>query len=113
MRNQPFPRERWLTTASDARKAAVFTDAHFDVLEGIETVAQAAGRTVLDVALARLLAEPGVTAVLRARRRRLMRGRTLGRDWELTAEEVAAVDAAAPRDPDSAPTPSALTGFAP
>jgi aryl-alcohol dehydrogenase-like predicted oxidoreductase len=113
-RNQPFPEGTRLTTASEARKAAVFTDAHFDVLEGIERVAQVAGHSVLDVALARLLAEPGVTAVLPgAASAAHVRANAGAGDWELTPEEVAAVDVAAPSDPDSAPTPSTLTGFAP
>jgi len=53
-----------LGEASDARKEAVFNDENFDVVEAIAELAAAHGMTVLDIALARPLHVPGVTAVI-------------------------------------------------
>jgi aryl-alcohol dehydrogenase-like predicted oxidoreductase len=101
-----------LANASPERKAAVFTDEHFDVLEGIEAFAAARGHTVLDVALARLLAEPGLAAVLPgAASAAHARANAAAASWVLSPDEIAEVDRLAPSDPLSPNTPSTLSGF--
>ena len=101
-----------LAKASAERQAAVFTDEHFDVLEGLRAFASRSGHSVLEVALARLLAEPGVAAVLPgAAFDWHARANAAAADWELTPAEVAEVDRLAPSDPNSKDTPSAAHGI--
>ncbi|MCL2394726.1 MAG: aldo/keto reductase [Acidimicrobiaceae bacterium] len=101
-----------LAVASEARKAAVFTDEHFDILEALTAFAKDRGHSVLDLALARLLAEPGVAAVIPgASLPEHATASAAAGDWVLTPEEIAEVDRIVPYDPASPGTPSTMNGF--
>jgi aryl-alcohol dehydrogenase-like predicted oxidoreductase len=101
-----------LATAHPRRQEAAFTDEHFDILEGLEAFAAARGRAVVDVALARLLAEPGLKAVLPgAASAAHVRSNANAATMKLSAEEIAEIDAIAPTIPDSPDTPSSENGY--
>jgi aryl-alcohol dehydrogenase-like predicted oxidoreductase len=101
-----------LATSHPLRQQAVFTDEHFDVLEGLRTFADARGRTVVDVALARLLAEPGLAAVLPgAASAAHVRANANAATLKLSAEEIAEIDAIAPTIADAPDTPSVDNGY--
>lgn len=111
-RGGPLPPNTRLAVASEARKAAVFTDEHFDILEELTSFAKERGHSVLDLALARLLAEPGVAAVIPgASLPEHARAAAAAGDWVLTPEEIAEVDRIVPYDPNSPGTPSTMNGF--
>jgi aryl-alcohol dehydrogenase-like predicted oxidoreductase len=101
-----------LATSHPLRQAAAFTDEHFDVLEGLEAFAEARGRRVVDVALARLLAEPGLKAVLPgAASADHVRSNANAATMKLSAEEIAEIDAIAPTTANSPDTPSVENGY--
>jgi len=101
-----------LANAHPLRQEAVFTDEHFDVLEGLVGFAEARGRTVLDVALARLLAEPGLAAVLPgAASAQHVRSNAHAATMQLNAEEIAEIDRIAPTVADCPDTPSSENGY--
>jgi aryl-alcohol dehydrogenase-like predicted oxidoreductase len=112
VRGGPLAPDTRLAVASEARKAAVFTDEHFDILEALTAFAKERGHSVLDLALARLLAEPGVAAVIPGaslpEHARALAG---AGDWVLTPDEIAEVDRIVPYDPSSPGTPSSMNGF--
>lgn len=111
-RGGPLAPNTRLAVASEARKAAVFTDEHFDVLEALTAFAKERGHPVLDLALARLLAEPGVAAVIPgASLPEHARAAAAAGDWVLTPDEIAEVDRIVPYDPSSPGTPSTMNGF--
>jgi aryl-alcohol dehydrogenase-like predicted oxidoreductase len=101
-----------LATSHPLRQAAAFTDEHFDVLEGLAAFAEARGRTVVAVALGRLLAEPGLAAVLPgAASAEHVRANANAATLKLSAEEIAEIDAIAPTIPNSPDTPSVENGY--
>jgi len=101
-----------LANAHPLRQEAVFTDEHFDVLEGLVAFAEKRGRTVVDVALARLLAEPGLAAVLPgAASAAQVRSNANAATMKLSAEEIAEIDAIAPTIPNCPDTPSSENGY--
>ncbi|MBO0748227.1 MAG: aldo/keto reductase, partial [Acidimicrobiaceae bacterium] len=111
-RGGPLAPNTRLAVASEARKSAVFTDEHFDVLEALTAIAEERGHSVLDLALARLLAEPGVAAVIPgASLPEHATANAAAGDWVLTPEEIAEVDRIVPYDPSSPGTPSTMNGF--
>lgn len=107
----PAPGTR-IAAASARRQAAILTDAHFDVVEALAVFAAARGKTVLDVALARLLAEPGVAAVLPGAASAAHASKNAAcADWVLTDAEIDEIDRLAPADATSPDTPSKATGY--
>jgi aryl-alcohol dehydrogenase-like predicted oxidoreductase len=101
-----------LANSHPLRQAAVFTDEHFDILEGLTAFAEARGRTVLDVALARLLAEPGLAAVLPgAASVEHVRSNALAATMKLSAGEIDEIDRIAPSVPNCPDTPSSANGY--
>ncbi|HEY5272447.1 MAG TPA: aldo/keto reductase [Acidimicrobiales bacterium] len=101
-----------LATAHPRRQEAAFTDEHFDVLEGLAAFAEARGRTVLDVALARLLAEPGLAAVLPgAASAQHVQSNANAATMQLNAAEIAEIDRIAPTVAGSPDTPSSENGY--
>lgn len=74
--------------------AALLSDETFDVLDALAAWAAARDRTVLELAVAWLLAKPAVASVIAgATRPEQARGNAAAAGWVLTAEEVAEVDA--------------------
>jgi aryl-alcohol dehydrogenase-like predicted oxidoreductase len=101
-----------LATAHPRRQEAAFTDEHFDVLEGLAAFAEARGRTVLDVALARLLAEPGLAAVLPGgASAQHVQSNANAATMQLNAEEIAEIDRIAPTVAGCPDTPSSENGY--
>ena len=71
------------------------TDENLARVERLEAVAARAGRTVLDLAVAWLLARPAVASVIAgATRPEQVRANAAGAAWRLGADDLAAVDAA-------------------
>jgi aryl-alcohol dehydrogenase-like predicted oxidoreductase len=101
-----------LARAGDARRAAVFSAEHFDALEALSAFAAGRSSSVLDIALARLLAEPGVTMVIPgfSHPSEALDGAVAG-DIELTAGEIAEIDRIVPSNPAAPDTPSRRRGF--
>jgi aryl-alcohol dehydrogenase-like predicted oxidoreductase len=101
-----------LSDAHPLRQAAVFTDAHFDILDGLTAFAEARGRSVVEVALARLLAEPGLAAVLPgAASSQHVRQNALAATMKLSAADIAEIDRIAPSVPNCPDTPSSANGY--
>jgi aryl-alcohol dehydrogenase-like predicted oxidoreductase len=101
-----------LSRAGEARRAAVFSEEHFAIIEELSEFAARRGKTVLDVSLARLLAEPGVTMVIPGPSHPAEAAADAAAGtWRLTAEEIAEIDRIAPSDPASPDTPSRRRGF--
>jgi len=70
------------------------TDAKLDVVEALAEWAEARGRTLLDVAFAWLLGQPSIPSVIAgATKPEQVRGNVAAGAWELTADELAEVDA--------------------
>jgi len=66
------------------------TDDVFDRLEAVEHYAEERGRSLLEVAVAGLLAQPAVASVIAgATSREQVRANARAADWELTAEDLA------------------------
>ena len=71
----------------------MFTDANFDILEGLEAFAKERGHTVLDLAFAWLLANPAVTSVIAGATKPgqvTSNAATVG--WLLSDEEMSEID---------------------
>lgn len=111
-RNGPLPEGTRLAVASKKRQDAVFTDAHFDVLEALTRYANERGHSVVELALGRLLAEPGVAAVIPgASLPEHARANAAAGSWVLNDDDIAAVDRIIPCDPQSPDTPSTMNGY--
>ncbi|HVB07029.1 MAG TPA: aldo/keto reductase [Acidimicrobiales bacterium] len=112
-RGEPLPEGTRLAAASPERKAAVFTEHNFDVVEALTAFAEARGHAVLELAFARLLAEPGVVSVIAgATWGEQARANAAAGAWQLSADEIAEVDRLAPASADDADTPSRAHGVA-
>jgi aryl-alcohol dehydrogenase-like predicted oxidoreductase len=111
-RGEVPPEATRLGQASEARKTAVFTDANFSVVEALDELAQRYGRRVLDIALARPLHIPGVTAVIAgATWPDQVRANAVAGSWQLDPALCEQIDAIAIARPDAADTPSAARGI--
>jgi aryl-alcohol dehydrogenase-like predicted oxidoreductase len=112
-RGAALPEGTRLAAASPERKDAVFTSHNFDLVEALAEFATSRGHTLLDLAFARLLAQPGVTSVIAgATWGEQARANAAAASWVLTAEEISEVDRLAPSDASSPDTPSRAHGVA-
>jgi aryl-alcohol dehydrogenase-like predicted oxidoreductase len=112
-RGAPLPGGTRLGAASTARKAAVFTTENFDVVEQLTNFAMQHGKTLLDVALARLIYVPGVTSVIAgATWPDQVRANAASAQWVLSEELCREIDVIAPCRGDAKDTPSAAHGIA-
>lgn len=112
-RDAPPPHGTRLANASAARKAAVFTNENFDLVEQLSDLAKQYGKSLLDVALARLLCVPGVTSVIAgATWPHQVRANAACADWILSKDVQREIDAIAPCNAHSRDTPSAAHGVA-
>jgi aryl-alcohol dehydrogenase-like predicted oxidoreductase len=88
-RGQPAPEGSRLAAAD----RGMFTDANFDILEGLEAFAQERGHTVLDLAFAWLLANSAVSSVIAgATSAEQAQANAKTADWTLTDDEAARVN---------------------
>jgi aryl-alcohol dehydrogenase-like predicted oxidoreductase len=68
----------------------VLTDQAFDRIEGLEAFAQARGHTVLELAIAGLASQPGVSSVIAgATTPEQVRANAASAEWELSADDLA------------------------
>jgi aryl-alcohol dehydrogenase-like predicted oxidoreductase len=112
-RSEPLPEGTRLFNASDARKEAVFTDENFGIIEQLSVIAAKHGKTLLDLALARLLHVPGVTSVIAgATWPDQVRANARSTEWALSEELCREIDKIAPCRAESKDTPSAAHGIA-
>lgn len=71
----------------------MFTDANFDILEGLEAFAAERDHTVLELAFAWLLANPSVSSVIAgATRPEQIVANAAAAGWQLSPEELAQID---------------------
>ncbi|MEE8362645.1 MAG: aldo/keto reductase, partial [Dehalococcoidia bacterium] len=76
------------------------TDANFDVLEALEAFTAERGHSMVDLALAWLLAHPEVSSVIAgATRAEQVAQNAAACEWELTTEDMAELDAILPGTP--------------
>ena len=112
-RHEVPPKGTRLANASDARKQAVLADANFDVIEQLTLLAQHHGKTLLDLALARLIHTPGVSSIITGVTwPDQVRANAAGASWQLDEDLCAQIDAIAPCVEGSRDTPSAAGGIA-
>jgi aryl-alcohol dehydrogenase-like predicted oxidoreductase len=91
-RSEPFPTGTRL--ARNERFAAGATDENFDRIEAYEAFARGRGRTITELAIAWLLAQPAVASVIAgATRPEQVQANAAAATWVLSAEEAAAVAA--------------------
>jgi aryl-alcohol dehydrogenase-like predicted oxidoreductase len=77
--------------------ARLLTDAALDRVEALRAYAQERGRTLLDVAVGGLAAQPAVTSVISgATRPEQVRANVAGGEWKPTAADLEALDAVVP-----------------
>ena len=87
-RGEPRPEG---TRLSD--RESVFTDETFDRLEALEEFAQERGRTLLQVAIGGLLAQPAIASVIAgATKPEQVRANVAAAEWEATPEDLAALN---------------------
>jgi aryl-alcohol dehydrogenase-like predicted oxidoreductase len=71
----------------------MLSDANFDILEGLETFAQARDHTILDLAFAWLLANPAVTSVIAgATKPEQVAANAATVGWKLSPEDLTEID---------------------
>jgi aryl-alcohol dehydrogenase-like predicted oxidoreductase len=80
-----------------ANAPAELIDARFDVIEALERYAEERGRSILDVAVGGLAAQPGVASVIAgATKPEQVHANAAAGLWTPTADDLAALDAIAP-----------------
>ncbi|HJO82210.1 MAG: aldo/keto reductase [SAR202 cluster bacterium] len=85
-RGQPAPEGTRLAKRDGGR----FTDANFDILEGLEAFAQEQGHTVLELAFAWLLAKPSVSSVIAgATSTSQIEANAAAAEWDLSDDDMA------------------------
>jgi aryl-alcohol dehydrogenase-like predicted oxidoreductase len=78
------------------------TEEAFDKVEALEKLADERGRSLLDLAIGGLAAQPGVASVIAgATRPEQVVANVKAGEWEPTAEDLAAIDAVVPRGSSS------------
>jgi aryl-alcohol dehydrogenase-like predicted oxidoreductase len=80
-----------------AGRAEALTDRVFDVIENLEKYAAERGRSLLEVAIGGLAAQPAVASIIAgATKPEQVRANVAAGDWVPTAEDLAALNQAAP-----------------
>ncbi len=83
--------------AGSPRGDELLTDANFDILDRLEGFASERGRSLLDVAIAGLAAQPAVASVIAgATRPEQVAANVASAEWELSAEDLAALNEIVP-----------------
>jgi aryl-alcohol dehydrogenase-like predicted oxidoreductase len=92
-RNEPLPEASRITDWTPERRAGVFTDRNIDIVEDLIAFAESRGHTILEVAFARLLAQPGIPSVIAGATSPAQvqsNAATLG--WVLSEDDIAEID---------------------
>jgi aryl-alcohol dehydrogenase-like predicted oxidoreductase len=93
-RNKPWPAGTRFPSLSETARFPIDPDKLYDIVDVLEQIAAERGRPVSHVALNYLLRKPGVCSLITAvRNTQQLDGNLSATDWELTGEEVAALDA--------------------
>lgn len=96
-RGEPAPEGSRLAGMPAERREQLFTDETMDVVEALARYAEKEGHTVLELAIAWLLAKPTVASVIAgATKPEQVRANAKAAAWILSSSEVAEVDAIAP-----------------
>ena len=96
-RNEPLPEGSRLTNAPAERQASAFTDRNYEIVEALTAFAESKGHTILELAFARLLANPAIPSVIAgATSGDQVRLNAATAGWVLSADEIAEVDRLAP-----------------
>ncbi len=91
-RGQPPPEGSRLA-AGGRRGAGALTDENFDVVERLESFAAGHGRSLLELAISWLVANPGVASVIAgATKAEQIDGNVNAAGWRLTDQELAEID---------------------
>ena len=97
-RGQPAPDGSRLAGAALSRGSQRLTDANFDRVERLAAYAEERGRSLLDVAIGGLAAQPAVASVIAgATGPEQVRVNVAAGRWEPSADDVTALDAVSPR----------------
>ncbi len=84
--------------SAGSMSARYLTDANFDLLEKLEGIAQGAGHSMTRLAMSWLASQPGVASVIAgATSPEQVEQNAAATGWAMTAEELAAIDAATRR----------------
>ncbi|HYL51992.1 MAG TPA: aldo/keto reductase [Acidimicrobiia bacterium] len=93
-RNEAAPAGTRLAGAPEERRREVFAEKNFDRIEALEQWARERGHTLLELAIAWLLARPMVASVIAgATKPEQVRANAAAASWQLTAGEVEDIDA--------------------
>ena len=93
-RGEPPPEGTRLATVPEERRARIFSDENFDVVERLESIAVKRGRSLLDVALGWLAAQPAVASVIAgATTPWQVRANAAATSWEPSSEDLAELGA--------------------
>ena len=96
-RNEPLPEGSRLTNAPAERQASAFSDRNYEIVEALTLFAESKGHTILDLAFARLLANPAIPSVIAgATSGDQVRSNAATAGWTLSADEIAEIDRLAP-----------------
>jgi aryl-alcohol dehydrogenase-like predicted oxidoreductase len=96
-RGGELPAGARLTNAKDNQKQSTFSDRNFTIVEELTAYAESRGHTILELAFARLLAQPSIPSVIAgATSSAQITANAAAGSWRLTDEEIKAIDAIAP-----------------
>ncbi|HEY5273530.1 MAG TPA: aldo/keto reductase [Acidimicrobiales bacterium] len=96
-RNEPLPEGSRLSSATPERQASAFSERNYEIVESLTAFAEERGHTILELAFARLLANPAIPSVIAGATsgaQAAANAATAG--WALTPDEIAEVDRLAP-----------------
>jgi aryl-alcohol dehydrogenase-like predicted oxidoreductase len=97
-RDADVPEGTRLAAASTERQEAVFTDRNFSIVEALAAFAEGSGHTLLELAFARLIAEPAIPSVIAGATSpsQIAANAAAAGSWTLTRDEIAEIDKLAP-----------------
>jgi aryl-alcohol dehydrogenase-like predicted oxidoreductase len=94
---KPWPEDSRFLNATEERKARAFSEHNLGIIESLALYAEGCGHTLLDLAFARLLANPSLSSVIAgAISGDQVRANAATASWKLTPAEIADIDAIAP-----------------
>ncbi|HVB05348.1 MAG TPA: aldo/keto reductase [Acidimicrobiales bacterium] len=97
-RGAELPEGARITGMAEERRQRVANEKNMEIVEQLIAFAESKGHTVLDLAFASLLAEPEIASVIAgATSGEQVRANAATASWRLSEDDVAAIDAIAPR----------------
>jgi aryl-alcohol dehydrogenase-like predicted oxidoreductase len=96
-RNEALPEGSRLAGWTPERRAGAFTPRNFEIVESLTAFAEERGHTILELAFARLLAQPIIPSVIAgATSAQQVKANAATVGWVLDADEIAEIDRLAP-----------------